>query len=110
MSLFQSMVLPIAVPFVACVIFAFIFSKIYKATDKLDKGFEVNYFKLTHRRKMVRTLTSAPIILIALIIIHYYSNWSLAVYVTFILFVLLALCIQLVYNYKMWKKDEGSKV
>jgi hypothetical protein len=105
-SVYQSIIFLI----LAVIIFALIFSKVYKGKNKVDKGFEVVYFKLSYRRKMIRTLTSSPILIIALIVIYYYSNWTFEVRITLVLFVLLAMCIQLIYNYKMWKKEEGSKI
>jgi hypothetical protein len=85
-----------------------ILSKIYKDKEKVDKGFELIYFKLTHRRKMIRALSSLPIIIIGLIIIYYFSDWSLAFFIIFVLFVLLTLSLQFIYNFKKWKNEEKS--
>ncbi|OEH84663.1 hypothetical protein BHU72_09225 [Desulfuribacillus stibiiarsenatis] len=109
MSVFQNIVIVIVIPVIVAVITTFIFSNVYKRKDKVDKGIELNYFKLSHRRKMVRTLISSPILIIGLIVLYFFSNGSLAVYITFVSIVLLALCIQLIYHYKMWKKEEGRE-
>jgi hypothetical protein len=61
----------IVVPITLVIITSLIFSRIYKEKEKVDKGFELIYFKLTHRRKMLRAFTSLPIIIIGLIIIYY---------------------------------------
>lgn len=81
-----------------------ILSKTFKGKGKVDKGFEFIYFKLTYRRKMIRTFTSLPITIIGLLIIYYFSNWSLEFYLTFVLFVLLTVLAQFVYNFKKWKE------
>ncbi|QOR64806.1 ATPase [Cytobacillus suaedae] len=91
---------------ICALIFSSIFSKIYKDKEKVDKGFEISYFKLTYRRKMLRTLTGFPFFIAALFIIYYFSSWSLAAYITFVILALLSLFIQFIYNYKMWKKEE----
>jgi di/tricarboxylate transporter len=85
-----------------------ILSKIYKDKEKVDKGFELIYSNLTHRRKMIRALSSLPIIIIGLIIIYYFSDWSLAFFIIFVLFVLLTLSLQFIYNFKKWKNEEKS--
>jgi hypothetical protein len=96
----------IVVPITLVVITTLIFSRIYKEKEKVDKGFELIYFKLTHRRKMLRAFTSLPIIIIGLIIIYYLSDWSLAFLIIFVLLVVLALSIEFIYNFKKWKNEE----
>ena len=51
-----------------------IFSIIFKGKAKVDKGFAINYFKLSHRRKMIRTLTSLPILILALFVIYIFID------------------------------------
>lgn len=106
----ENVILPIAFPVIVAVVIFLIFSKIYSGKDKTDNGFELNYFKLSYRRKMIRTLFSLPIIIIALIIIYFFSNWNLTVYIIFVVFFLLGFCIQVLYNYMMWKRDEESRM
>jgi hypothetical protein len=36
-------------------------------SDKTDKGFELSYWKLSYRRKFVRTLWGAPAVLLLLL-------------------------------------------
>ncbi|MFD2655209.1 ATPase [Gracilibacillus thailandensis] len=96
----------IIIPVIAVLIVTLIFSLIYKDKEKQDKGFTFSYFKLSYRRKMIRTLTSSPIIIIAIITIYYFSDWSIPVFITFVIFALLVFGVQLGYNYIMWKKKE----
>ncbi|WP_144513889.1 ATPase [Bacillus sp. FJAT-22090] len=94
----------IIIPIIAGGLTSLILSKTFKEKEKVDKGFEFIYFKLTYRRKMIRSLTSLPIVIIALLIIYYYSNWSLEFYITFVLLVLLIGLAQFIYNFKKWKE------
>ena len=105
---FPDYIILLCIPFVVTVVTSLILSKRYKKKEKVDKGFEFIYFKLSHRRKMIRTLTSLPIVIITFIIIYYFSDWNLAFYISFVLFVSLGLAVQFLYNYKKWKTEEIS--
>lgn len=78
-------------------------------TKKVDKGFELVYFKLTYRRKMIRTLWMTPLlpilyVLLRLIGLDVFYTW---IFLSFFLLIHLA---QLYYTYYMWNKVErGSK-
>ncbi|WP_210611167.1 hypothetical protein [Priestia flexa] len=86
----------------------FFFSKRYKKMEKVDTGFAVSYYKLSYRRKMIRTLTSIPFIFIACGFLYYLSHWPLPVYFGFVGLISLIFLVQVLYNYKMWKKEEQS--
>lgn len=83
-----------------------ILSIIFKGADKVDKGFKINYFKLSYRRKMIRTITSLPIMILALIVIYYYTEWSMLANVLFGLIFLITFLVQLIYNFNMWRRNE----
>lgn len=97
--IFEVFVLPIIV-ITVCLISA----KIYKRQEKVDKGFAINYFKLSYRRRVIRDLINLPLLIICSIIFYYLSDWSFKIFITFSVIILLCYALQLLYNYKMWKK------
>ncbi len=62
----------------------------------IDKGFCLNYYKLSYRRKLIRTLWLSPVVLMVL-----------AVSKAFFWICLLLLAAQAVYNFAMWQKYEA---
>ncbi|TFJ93161.1 ATPase [Lentibacillus salicampi] len=81
-------------------------SIVFKGTAKVDKGFKLNYFKLSYRRKMIRTLTSLPVVILALIVVYFFSDFSILANIIIGLLLFLVFAIQLLYNFKMWRKME----
>lgn len=92
------------IPVIFVLLCIMVFSIIFKNADKKDKGFEIIYFKLSYRRKLIRTLTSLPSGLFAIIIIYFYSSWSMKTNVIIVIFIFLTFIAQLIYNFYMWKK------
>lgn len=88
------------------IIITIFFSKSSGDKTKVDKGFSFNYFQLTYRRKLIRTLKSIPILIFVLLIIYFLLDWetSMKSFLTF--FFIAILVFQLIYNYIMWKKEE----
>ncbi len=80
-------------------------SNIWKHYEKVDKGIELCYWKLSYRRKFIRTLWMFPIAGILVICFHktFQSKIWICVVTTIILIMLL---IQSIYNYKKWKMDK----
>ena len=81
---------------------------------KVDKGFEINYYKLTYRRKFIRTLWLFPLLLVSL---KTYLNCFKDVNSEFILYffcygvslvVLLCYVFQLIYNYRKSKEKDNE--
>lgn len=83
-----------------------IMSIIFKGTSKTDKGFKINYYQLSYRRKMMRTLIFIPINILLLIFISAYTDWSVVANVLLGLSFHIALFVQLFYTFNMWKKYE----
>ncbi|RWZ52174.1 hypothetical protein EQV77_15850 [Halobacillus fulvus] len=96
----------IVMPVAASVIVTLILSIVFKDKEKKDEGFAVNYFRLSYRRKMIRTLTSLPIMIGALIVIYWVSDFRLGVDIAIGALFTVVFGIQLLYNYFMWKKKE----
>lgn len=102
-------IIPIVTSVAVTLILGVVFSKLYKGNVKVDEGFELNYFKLSYRRKIIRTVMLFPFIVILLIIVYFFYNWSLIVFVSFALLPLLGTTVQMLYNYNKWKKEEAEK-
>jgi len=71
------------IPLLIVLVFNVVLSITHKDTPKVDKGFKLNYFRLSYRRKMIRTLTTLPIAILALIVIYLYADWGMLVNVLF---------------------------
>lgn len=93
---------------IAVSIFSFILKR-WMSDEKIDKGIEICYWKLSYRRKFIRTLWLIPIEILLVFCFHitFHSTiWTFLVAVGFVIMLL----IQAVYNYKKWKKeDEKNK-
>lgn len=95
------------IPIVATVLVVVVFSFYYKGKKKVDDGFKLNYYGLSYRRKMLRTIYTSPIIIFAVIIIHFMTDFSVLQEIGLIMIFVGADAIQLLYNYYMWKKKEA---
>lgn len=71
-----------------------------------DKGIEICYWKLSYRRRFIRTLWFIPIAVIELVWFYFTFQSGLLTYVIGILCGA-ELLIQLVYNYRHWKRNDG---
>ena len=81
-------------------------SIIFKGKNKVDKGFKVNYYQLSYRRKMIRTLLVLPILILALFVFYFYIELSMSADIFLGVFLFLIFSVQLIYNFYMWKKYE----
>ena len=84
-----------------------------RSKGQVDKGFEVNYYQLTYRRKFIRTLWLFPLLLVSIkTYINCFKNVNSEFIVYFFsygisLVVLLCYVVQLIYNYR--KSKEKAK-
>ena len=72
---------------------------------KVDKGFELFYWKLSYRRKFIRTLFFIPCFILIMIICQILLK-NIFFTVVYSLFLVISLIIQLTYNYKKWEEEE----
>ena len=80
-----------------------------KNMNKVDKGFELVYWKLSYRRKFIRTLWMIPWAIVSLIFIQIEGkNYKYTILYTILagIIYLVILPIQAIYNYKKWMKEE----
>jgi len=96
----------LVIPVIISIIITSIFSIFFMRKDKIDKGFAINYYKLSYRRKLIRTLTSFPLLLVASILIIIYTEINSEVLSTYGVIIYSLFLLQLLYNYINWKKKE----
>lgn len=99
--------LDIVMPIIIAGIIVIVLSVVFRNKKKTDKGFQFNYFALSYRRKMIRTMLNIPIIVIMLLFLKYIVNWSVRTTLLIGLILFIALFGQIIYNYMMWKKVEA---
>lgn len=94
-------------PGITAIITSALMSKKWEKYEKIDKGIELCYWKLSYRRKLIRTLWMIPIaifIVLCFYITFWSTIWTFLVAVAFAMILL----IQAMYNYKKWKKEEQN--
>ncbi|MHC8517083.1 hypothetical protein [Sporosarcina sp. ITBMC105] len=90
-----------------CVLFVTIFLfYLYRRTPKIDKGFELIYFKLSYRRKLIRCFTSLPLFIAGIAFIILFSDLSEVAGFWLILSFILIAVIQIIYNIYRWRTTE----
>jgi len=80
--------------------------------EKVDKGFCLIYWKLSYRRKFIRTLWGTPFVVIAVALILYLNPVSaLSRFTPGILSIIIVAVhiIQLIYTYRKWKRGNIEK-
>ncbi|MED4057384.1 ATPase (plasmid) [Niallia taxi] len=86
------------------IIVSSILSVVFKNKEKEDKGSVFFYYKLSYRRKLIRTLWTFPVLVISLVAIYRFAglnkNENLILTISFLIIFL----IQVIYNYLKWKK------
>lgn len=73
-----------------------------KNSGKVDKGFELFYWKLSYRRKVIRTLWLLPLILLAALYVYIKKDSMMLAITAAVILVIIAI-IQIIYNYRKWK-------
>lgn len=94
-------------PVIIGLIISIVLSLVFKGAPKVDKGFAFNYYKLSYRRKFLRSLTTLPITIVFVIIIYLLTDWSMLVNLMLGVILLVLFVGQMIYNYYMWKKNEA---
>lgn len=81
---------------------------LHKNGEKKDKGFVLIYYKLSYRRRLIRTLWSIPFIIILYLAIYQLDVLTLNEKIAIGVIYLLLAIIDIVYNYIKWKKVERT--
>ena len=91
-------------PGIIAIITSALMSKKWEKHEKVDKGIELCYWKLSYRRKFIRTLCFIPVSVI--IIIEFYKEFQSYMFTGIIGVVFfISIFIQAFYNYKRWKNE-----
>lgn len=85
-------------------VIAFLIGKRYEMSEKVDRGIELCYWKLSYRRKFIRTLWLIPVDII--VIVEFYKMFQSYTFTGIIVVMLFAsIFIQAIYNYRKWKNE-----
>ncbi|MGD6801963.1 hypothetical protein ACQCVK_06375 [Rossellomorea vietnamensis] len=79
---------------------------LFRNKEKVDKGPGLVYYKLSYRRKMIRTLTTIPLLIIIIIATSYLADLDAVEILLFSSVFVAMTIIQFLYNYIKWKKLE----
>lgn len=69
----------------------------------VDRGFELSYWRLSYRRKLIRTLWFVPCLIICVVILFLYVGISTEEIILYAFFATIVSIIQIIYNYRKWK-------
>jgi len=75
--------------------------------NKVDKGFQLVYWKLSYRRKFIRTLWMTPFAIIS-IALMFLAGGNILINTVLSLLIVVMYFTQLIYTYTKWKKDKQS--
>ncbi|MGD6802110.1 hypothetical protein [Rossellomorea aquimaris] len=85
------------------------FTTVPRHTEKVDKGFAFNYFRLSYRRKMIRTIWVTLWNPVIFILLRYVLEYSFYLSLGITLISVVGNSIQIYYTYYMWNKYERGK-
>ncbi|PRO66176.1 hypothetical protein [Alkalicoccus urumqiensis] len=78
-----------------------------KQPKKVDKGFVFNYFHLSYRRKMIRTLILLLLIIPVIIAMPYVTDWSRSTISLLSAAMIFSALVQFIFTFYQWKKKEA---
>lgn len=73
--------------------------------EKIDKGFELIYARLSYRRRFIRTLWLIPWAILALWLLKWVGTPTVGIVIVGIILFVVGF-IQAFYNYKKWKSGQ----
>ncbi|WP_164670116.1 hypothetical protein [Virgibacillus doumboii] len=78
----------------------------YRDKEKVDKGFVWNYYRLTYRRKMIRTLWGLPFMILFFLLIYWFVSLNPGELKFVGMILVFYFLLELTYNYEKWKENE----
>lgn len=102
----MDILLSFIVPILVVLAVSLIMSRVYKDTEKKNKGFVLNFYKLTYRRRFIRALWGIPLIILLYIAMYWFSDLTSKEYIIIGTIFLLLISWDITYNYVKWKKNE----
>ncbi|WP_407268255.1 hypothetical protein [Radiobacillus sp. PE A8.2] len=92
------------VPLIVVLVVYMIMSVKYKDIEKIDKGFILNYHKLSYRRRLIRALWGIPFSLLLYLALFWLADLTTEEYRNLGIVFLFLLLINIAYEYGKWKK------
>ncbi|ALX49491.1 hypothetical protein AOX59_13485 [Lentibacillus amyloliquefaciens] len=93
-------------PLIAVFVVSTVMSVIYKNEEKKDKGFVLNYHKLTYRRRLIRAVWGVPIVSLIYLALYWFSDLTSNEYKIIGIIFLFLVLLDIVHNYEKWKRNE----
>jgi len=93
-------------PLIAVLIVSTISSAIYKDVEKKDKGFVLNFHRLTYRRRLIRGLWGIPLVSLIYLALYWFSDLTSNEYKMIGIIFLFMVLLDVAYNYAKWKNNE----
>ena len=93
-------------PLIAVLIVSTISSAIYKDVEKKDKGFVLNFHRLTYRRRLIRGLWGIPLVSLIYLALYRFSDLTSNEYGIIGIIYLFMILLDIAYNYVKWKNNE----
>ncbi len=93
-------------PLITVLIISTISSVIYKDVEKKDKGFVLNFHRLTYRRRLIRGLWEIPLVSLIYLALYWFSDLTSNEYKIIGVIFLFMILLDITYNYVKWKNKE----
>ncbi|WP_026571982.1 hypothetical protein [Sediminibacillus sp. JSM 1682029] len=93
-------------PAVVAIVWSAILSTKYKNREKIDKGFVLNYHKLTYRRKWIRSVWGVPIVVFVYLVLYWLGSLDSKEYTILGILFGVLVAADIIYNYRKWRKYE----
>lgn len=93
-------------PLIGFVIANMILKAMYKNVEKKDKGFVLNYHKLSYRRRFIRSLWGIPIALLLALAVYWLGDLIESEFQIIGFIFILLILLDIASSYLKWKKNE----
>ena len=93
------------IAFLISIIVSLFLGKLCEKKEKTDSGFEFFYWKLSYRRKLIRTIWMLPFLVIVMFLFQIrFKSYFLTCVIGAVIGI--GAIIQGIYNYRKWKAEE----
>jgi hypothetical protein len=104
MSILPLLILVVTISIIASAVLA----AMNKGKEKKDKGFAIAYHRLSHRRRLIRTLWLLPMTVLLLVWIHQSDLLAPPEFTAIGVLFTIVFIAQISYEYMKWKKHEKA--
>lgn len=102
MDILPRLILVVVVSLIASIVL----SRLAKDKEKKDKGFAFGYHRLTHRRRLIRTLWLLPVTVLLLVWIDRRDVLTPVEFNAIVILFAIVMVGQSAYEYVKWKQEE----